>query len=56
MALVVTAGIPAIGFTGYIYVAILQGKDSKTSANYSEAGGKAEEAIGAIKTVKSLNG
>ena len=42
MALVVTAGIPAIGFAGFIYVTILQGKDKKTSANYSEAGGKAE--------------
>ena len=42
MALVVTAGIPAIGFTGFIYVTILQSKDKTTSANYNEAGGKAE--------------
>ena len=42
MALVVTAGIPAIGFAGFIYVTIIQGKDKKTSANYNEAGGKAE--------------
>lgn len=41
MALVVTAGIPAIGFTGYIYVNILQTKDNKTSTCYNEAGGKA---------------
>lgn len=41
MALVVTAGIPAIGFTGFIYVTILQSKDTKTSASYNEAGGKA---------------
>ena len=56
MALVVTAGIPAIGFTGFIYVTILQTKDQKTSQSYNEAGGKAEEVIGSIKTVKSLNG
>lgn len=56
MALVVTAGIPAIGLAGFLYVTILQGKDKKTTANYSEAGGKAEEVIGSIKTVKSLNG
>lgn len=42
MALVVTAGIPAIGFAGFLYVTILQGKDKKTTANYNEAGGKAE--------------
>ena len=56
MALVVTAAIPAIGFTGFLYVTILKSKDSRTTANYNEAGGKAEEALGAIKTVKSLNG
>ena len=42
MALVVTAGIPAIGFTGFLFVTILQGKDTKSSASYNEAGGKAE--------------
>lgn len=41
MALVVTAGIPAIGLSGFIYVAIIQSKDKRTSANYSEAGGQA---------------
>ena len=56
MALVVTAGIPAIGFTGFIYVTILQSKDAKTSTLYNKAGGNAEEGIGSIKTVKSLNG
>ena len=56
MALVVTAGIPAIGFTGFIYVTILQSKDAKTSTLYNKAGGNAEEVIGSIKTVKSLNG
>mgnify|MGYP003512039092 CR=1 FL=1 len=56
MALVVTAGIPAIGFTGYIFVTILQTKDTKTSSLYNEARGIAEEVISSIKTVKSLNG
>mgnify|MGYP000884205006 FL=1 len=56
MALVMTATMPALIISGIIYMAIIQNKDKKMTAAYSAAGGKAEEAIGAIKTVKFLTG
>lgn len=56
LALVVTASIPLIIISTVIYISIIQNKDKKSAAAYSGAGGLAEEAIGAIKTVKSLTG
>lgn len=56
LALVVTASIPLVIISTVIYVSIIQNKDKKMAAAYSGAGGLAEEAIGAIKTVKSLTG
>lgn len=56
MALVMTATMPALIISGIIFMAIIQNKGKKMAAAYSAAGGKAEEAVGAIKTVKFLTG
>lgn len=56
MALVMTATLPGLIVGGIIYMAIIQNKDKKMTAAYSAAGGRAEETIGAIKTVKFLTG
>lgn len=56
MTFVMLACIPAIGLTGYVFMWSVQQKDEKTSKDYAEAGGLAEQALAAIKTVKMLNG
>lgn len=56
LALVILATLPVLGLAGIIYVGIIQNKDKKIAAAYATAGGKAEEAIAAIKTVKFLTG
>lgn len=56
MTLVMIVSIPAIGLTGYVFMWSVQEKDQKTSKDYAIAGGLAEQALAAIKTVKMLNG
>lgn len=56
MTLVVLATIPALGIAGYFYIKIIGDKDKKQQKSYANAGGRAEQAIAAIKTVKQLNG
>lgn len=56
MTLVSLASLPAIGLGGYLYSTAIAKKDSELEKEYSEAGGKAEQAIAGIKTVKQLNG
>jgi ATP-binding cassette subfamily B (MDR/TAP) protein 1 len=56
MALVMTTTMPALIVGGIVYVMIIQNKDKQMTATYAAAGGRAEEAIGAIKTVKFLTG
>jgi len=56
MTFVMLSCIPAIGLTGYVFMWSVQQKDQKTSKDYAEAGGLAEQALTAIKTVKMLNG
>jgi ATP-binding cassette subfamily B (MDR/TAP) protein 1 len=56
MTLVVLATIPALGIAGYFYIKVIGEKDKKEQKSYAAAGGKAEQAISAIKTVKQLNG
>lgn len=56
MTLVVLATIPALGIAGYFYIKVIDEKDKKEQKSYAEAGGRAEQAISAIKTVKQLNG
>ena len=50
------ASIPAIIITGALYIMVITEKDKKEQKKYSEAGGRAEQAISSIKTVKQLNG
>jgi ATP-binding cassette subfamily B (MDR/TAP) protein 1 len=56
MTLVCLAGIPVIGFSGYLYMQSLQKKSKEFQKIYSQAGGLAEQAMYSIKTVKQLNG
>jgi ATP-binding cassette subfamily B (MDR/TAP) protein 1 len=56
MTLVVLATIPALGIAGYFYISVIGNKDKNEQKSYAKAGGKAEQAISAIKTVKQLNG
>jgi len=56
LTLVTLCSIPAIGFAGYVYMYAIESIDKKSSKDYSEAGGLAEQALSSIKTVKQLNG
>ncbi len=56
MTLVVACSIPALGISGFFFVSAIQNKDKALEKDYAKAGGRAEQAIGAIKTVKQLNG
>ncbi len=56
MSLVCTAALPAISIGMFIFLIVMQSKTSATSAIYDKAGGIAEEALTAMKTVKSLRG
>ncbi len=56
MTLVTLAALPALGFGGYLYSVATARKDTELEKEYSEAGGMAEQAIAAAKTVKQLNG
>ncbi len=56
MTLVVLCSLPAIGLAGWLYIFSIQSMDSKSSKDYSIAGGLAEQALSSIKTVKQLNG
>jgi ATP-binding cassette subfamily B (MDR/TAP) protein 1 len=56
LALVITATLPLLVLSAVLYMTIIKGKDKKVSAAYATAGGHAEEAIGAVKTVKFLTG
>ena len=56
MTLVCLAGIPLIGFAGYLYTRALQTKAKQFQKIYSKAGGIAQQAIFSIKTVKQLIG
>lgn len=56
MSLVITAVLPAIGLSMGLFMYFSKSSTKETSDAYSQAGGRAEQAINAIKTVKSLNG
>jgi ATP-binding cassette subfamily B (MDR/TAP) protein 1 len=56
MTLVVLATIPALGIAGYFYMKVIGDKDKNEQKSYSKAGGRAEQAISSIKTIKQLNG
>jgi ATP-binding cassette subfamily B (MDR/TAP) protein 1 len=56
MSLVVMATLPALAITGYMFIVIVGEKDKREQKSYAMAGGRAEQAISAIKTVKQLNG
>jgi ATP-binding cassette, subfamily B (MDR/TAP), member 1 len=56
MTLVVLTTIPALGFAGAVYITAISEKDAKSAKDYAKAGGRAEQALAAIKTVKQLNG
>lgn len=56
MALVIICSLPAIGLGGYFYMYTITNQDKQLQKEYSNAGGRAEQAMSAIKTVKMLNG
>ena len=56
MAVVTVSSLPAIGLGGYFYMTVISSQDKQNQKDYAEAGGRAEQAISAIKTVKMLNG
>ena len=56
MTFVVFATLPALGISGYFYMKVIGEKDQVSKKKYHKAGGRAEQAISSIKTVKQLNG
>ena len=56
MSLVLTAIIPLFIISGLFFMWILGNRDKREKKVYAIAGGKAEQAINSIKTVKQLNG
>lgn len=56
LALVVTCSIPVLGLGSFLFTYVLQNINKFNTENYAEAGGKAEEVFGSIKTVKALCG
>lgn len=56
MALVVLSTLPALGISGFFYMSVLINKNKNQEKQYSRAGGRAQQAVVAVKTVKQLNG
>ncbi len=56
MTLVVSTTLPVMAMAGYFYLRVIQNKDKKLQSDYAKAGGRAEQAIASIKTIKQLNG
>ena len=56
MSLVVIASLPALAFAGIMYVTVLSSNEEEQEKAYSKAGGRAEQALSGIKTIKQLNG
>ncbi len=56
MTLVMLACIPVISLAGYVFMWSAEQKNKITSKDYAQAGGLAEQALTAIKTIKMLNG
>lgn len=56
MTIVIIVAIPVLVISKYIYSRFILNKHAKEQEYYSEAGGRAEEALFSIKTVKMLNG
>lgn len=56
MSLVVTAALPALLFTGFIYAWMISQQTAVVQRVYDKAGGRAEQALQNIKTIKSLQG
>ena len=56
MTLVVLVSLPVIGLGGVLFSSAVANKDKTQEKEYAEAGGMAEQAISAVKTVKQLNG
>jgi len=56
MSLVLLATLPALAMAGFLYIYVLENKYATEQEMYMKAGGKAEQAISAVKTVKQLSG
>lgn len=56
LTLVLLATFPALAIAGTFYMWVIENKDKNEQKAYSRAGGRAEQALSAIKTVKQLNG
>ena len=56
MTFVVLATFPALAIAGFFYMKVIGEKDKVTKQRYHKAGGKSEQALSSIKTVKQLNG
>lgn len=56
LALICTAAIPFIALGAFMFTYLIQNADKKVSDSYTEASGRAEQAMHGVKTVKSLNG
>lgn len=56
MTFVVLATLPAMMIAGFFYMKVIGEKDKVTKQRYHKAGGKSEQALSSIKTVKQLNG
>jgi ATP-binding cassette subfamily B (MDR/TAP) protein 1 len=56
LTLVLLAAFPVTIGSMYLFMRNVQQKGKREQKNYSIAGGRAEQALSAIKTVKMLNG
>lgn len=56
MTLVVLAALPVMAVAGFIYVTVIASMEKENEKRYSKAGGRAEQALSSVKTIKQLNG
>lgn len=56
LSLICTAALPFIAIGGGIFTYTLQNMERKVKDSYKMSAGQSEQAIGGIKTIKSLNG
>ena len=56
LTLVNLCAMPTVVFGGYLYASAITNTDKNQYKDYESAGGRAEQAISAIKTVKQMNG
>lgn len=56
MTLVILSTLPALAIAGGIYMSLVSSSEEVLAKGYAKAGGRVEQALSGIKTIKQLNG